>query len=137
MSLSAWEQQALDSIRAGLAGSDPQLATMLAAFTELASGEDMPARENLRPSPLRSIRSQRRKRLRLRLRPDLHPAYRRLRLHWALLLWLVVTAAIIGTGFILSRSGNPAPCPAAWPVSCPRQAPASSPAAAPAGHVSG
>jgi Protein of unknown function (DUF3040) len=32
MSLSAWEQRALDSIKDGLAGSDPQLAALLTAF---------------------------------------------------------------------------------------------------------
>ena len=48
MSLSAREQQALNSIRDGLAGSDPELATLLATFTEQASGEEMPPRENIR-----------------------------------------------------------------------------------------
>jgi hypothetical protein len=42
MSLSAREQQALNSIRDGLAGSDPELATLLATFTDQASGEEMP-----------------------------------------------------------------------------------------------
>ena len=45
MSLSAREQQALDSIKSGLAGSDPELAALLSAFTRLASGEEMPDRE--------------------------------------------------------------------------------------------
>ena len=48
MSLSAWEQQALDSIKDGLAGSDPELAALLSAFTQLASGEEMPDREKVR-----------------------------------------------------------------------------------------
>ena len=43
MSLSAWEQQALDSIKDGLAGTDPKLAALLATFDRLASGEEMPA----------------------------------------------------------------------------------------------
>jgi hypothetical protein len=51
MSLSAREQQALNSIRDGLAGSDPELATLLATFTEQASGEEMPPRENIRVTP--------------------------------------------------------------------------------------
>ena len=45
MSLSAWEQQALESIRNGLAGSDPELAALLSAFSRLASDEEMPDRE--------------------------------------------------------------------------------------------
>jgi DUF3040 family protein len=32
MSLSAWEQRVLDSIKDGLAGSDPQLAVLLTTF---------------------------------------------------------------------------------------------------------
>ena len=47
MSLNAWEQQALDSIKNGLAGSDPELAALLSAFTRLASGEEMPDREKV------------------------------------------------------------------------------------------
>ena len=61
MSLSAWEQQALNSIKDGLAGSDPELATLLATFTELASGEEMPVRENIRVIPHWVIRRPRRK----------------------------------------------------------------------------
>jgi Protein of unknown function (DUF3040) len=51
MSLSVREQQALNSIGDGLAGSDPELATLLATFTEQASGEEIPARENIRVTP--------------------------------------------------------------------------------------
>ena len=45
MSLSASEQQALDSIEATLTSSDPKLAALLAIFVRLASGEEMPVRE--------------------------------------------------------------------------------------------
>ena len=45
MSLSAWEQQALDSIKDGLASADPTLVARLTILTRLASGEEMPARE--------------------------------------------------------------------------------------------
>ena len=48
MSLSAWEQRALNSIKAGLAGSDPELTGLLSAFNRLASDEEMPAREKIR-----------------------------------------------------------------------------------------
>ena len=44
MSLSASEQQALDSIEATLTSSDPKLASLLAIFARLASGEEMPVR---------------------------------------------------------------------------------------------
>ena len=45
-SLGAWEQQALETIRDELAGSDPELATLLTTFTRLPAGEDMPVRES-------------------------------------------------------------------------------------------
>ena len=47
MSLSTSEQRALDSIKDGLAGSDPQLIALLTTFTRLASGEEMQAREEI------------------------------------------------------------------------------------------
>jgi hypothetical protein len=47
MSLSVWEQQALDSIKDRLAGSDPQLAALLTTFTRLASGEEMLVQEDI------------------------------------------------------------------------------------------
>jgi hypothetical protein len=47
MSLSGWEQ-ALDSIEGGLAGSDPELVSLLATFARLASGEEIPVHEEIR-----------------------------------------------------------------------------------------
>ena len=44
MSLTQPETQALGSIADGLAGADPRLASMLAIFSRLAAGEEMPAR---------------------------------------------------------------------------------------------
>jgi hypothetical protein len=79
MSLSAREQQAPNSIRDGLAGSDPELATLLATFTEQASGEDMPVRENIRVPPRWGI-----------------PRY-------ALVLWLLITVVLIGVALAFSR----------------------------------
>jgi hypothetical protein len=78
MSLSAREQQTLNSIGDGLAGSDPELATLLATFTEQASGEEMPACENIRPI------------LRWRI-----PRY-------ALVLWFLITVVLIGLALALS-----------------------------------
>jgi hypothetical protein len=62
MSPDAWEQRSLDSIRDGLAGSDPRLAALMGTFTRLASGEEMPVREELPERPLRAVRRSRRKR---------------------------------------------------------------------------
>lgn len=45
MSLSARERQTLHTIEKGLAGADPALSSLLARFTLLTSGEEMPARE--------------------------------------------------------------------------------------------
>src|SRR5207248_9781149 len=48
MSLSAWEQQSLDTIKNRLTGSDPELAALLITFTQLTAGEDMPVRATRR-----------------------------------------------------------------------------------------
>jgi hypothetical protein len=47
MSLSAWEQQALDCIEYELVGSDPKLAWLLATFARHASAEELPVREKI------------------------------------------------------------------------------------------
>ena len=47
MSLNASEQKALDSIEATLTSSDLKLASLLAIFARLASGEEMPVRERV------------------------------------------------------------------------------------------
>jgi len=69
MSLSAWEQQALDSIKDGLAGTDPKLAALLATFDRLASGEGMPAREKVQAGRRRSAHRPRRSRASRRWKP--------------------------------------------------------------------
>jgi hypothetical protein len=124
VSLSAWEQQALDSINDELAGSDPGLAALLTEFTRLASGEAMPARERIRPGWRRTTR--RRwwpRRHRCPAGPCPHPArgLRCLDLRWALLLlWLLVTVAVIVIALVLSHGGTPATgsCPGSWAMSC-------------------
>ena len=58
MSLSAWEQQALDCIEDELAGSDPKLAWLLATFARHASGEELPVRKKI-PPPTRPAPRQR------------------------------------------------------------------------------
>jgi hypothetical protein len=129
MSPDAWEQQALDSIRNGLAGSDPQLAALLTAFTRLASGEEMPVREGLGARPLRAVRRSRRKR-RHAHRGPVRRFCRRLGVERvALLLWLLITVGLITTAVTLSRSGSQSACMERWPGICADAAPAhSSPA---------
>src|SRR6202161_4798953 len=58
-SLSTSEQQALDSIKDDLASCDPALAARLTIFTRLASGEEMPARENVQAGSRRAGRGSR------------------------------------------------------------------------------
>ena len=100
MSLSAWEQDALDSIKHGLADSDPELVAQLAMFTRLASGEDMPVREKIQAVKRRVARRRRR-------------MYQRLGVGRAMLLvWLVTTAALIAAAVGSSRAsgtGRPGP----------------------------
>jgi Protein of unknown function (DUF3040) len=74
MSLSAHEQQTLDSIGQDLSVSDPELTSLLATFTRLTAGEDMPAREKTQTSARRATRPRRHRRRRTwdmaRRRPD-------------------------------------------------------------------
>jgi hypothetical protein len=127
MSLSAWEQQALDSIEGGLAGSDPELVSLLATFTRLASGEEMPVREKIRVlgrhatrRPLRNRRPRRGK---------VHRARPRLGLQQTIvLLWLAVTIALVAVALVLSRGSGNGPCPETWGAAvCTQQPPAHSP----------
>jgi hypothetical protein len=120
MSLSAWEQQSLDSIKDGLAGSDPQLAALLTTFTRLASDEEMPVREEIPPGSARTTqRSLRRPRNRHRAGgyPHSRPMPRRIRLQWAVMLvWLVITAVMITVAVVMSRGGSQGACQGAWPA---------------------
>jgi hypothetical protein len=61
MSLSSHEQHALHSIEDRLCVSDPELASLLATFTRLTAGEDMPAREKTPASPGTTRGSHRRR----------------------------------------------------------------------------
>jgi len=109
MSLSAWELQALDSIRDRLAGSDPELATLLITFTRLAAGEAMPPRATLRARSRRAIqRSRRRAR---RGRDQAGQVYQRLSSRYAVVTWLVVTLVMIGGAVGLSRGNGLSACP--------------------------
>ncbi len=109
MSLSAWEQNALDSIKDGLASSDPTLVARLTIFTRLASGEEMPAREKIQPGsrPSRPTAGQTR---RAQQRPGLYQAV-------PLLLWLVTTVALIAVALAYNR-GDHGTCTGSWGTFC-------------------
>jgi hypothetical protein len=131
MSLSTWEQQALDSIKDGLAGSDPELAALLTTFSQLAADEEMPARVTLRARSRRAVQSSRQRR---------GGTYQRVALRYALLVWFLITATIIGAAVALSRGDVHAACPRSWwAAACASQVPSSSaPFTAqtvPAGHL--
>jgi len=119
MSLSAWEQQALDSIKDGLAGSDPELAALLSAFTQLASGGDMPDGEKARAGSRRALRRLRRARWRATGRR----ACQRLGIQRAVLLWLLTTAAAIAVALALSTGGNHGTCTETAAMICTGPAP--------------
>jgi hypothetical protein len=134
MSLSAWEQQALDSIKDTLAASDPKLASLLSAFSRLASGEEMPTREAIRMGPRRAARRPSRKRRhradQRRHRADQmtrHVARVRESLgsrRTALLLWLAITAILITVALVLNSGNAPATCTYPWSIGCINSAPA-------------
>ena len=104
---SAWEQQALNSIKDGLARSDPTLVARLAIFTRLASGEEMPAREKIQAgSQLAVLRSgpQRRHTRRQEVVPPL--------------LWLVTTVVLITVALVCNRGGSQGTCTGSWATFC-------------------
>jgi Protein of unknown function (DUF3040) len=112
-SLSTSEQQALDSIKDDLASCDPALVARLAIFTRLAAGEEMPAREKVQDGSRRVVR---------RPRPEPRPTrrpYRRLGLQQAvMLLWLVITVALIAVALATSDGGSQGTCARSWATSC-------------------
>ena len=119
MSLSTREQQALDSIADRLTGSDPKLTALLAGFTRLASGEEMPLRERIRAGN------------EVRRTPGRVP--RRLGFQWAVVLLSLLTAVtVIAVTFALSHGRSPGPCTTSWYAACADSAPAHS--SRPASH---
>jgi len=124
MSLSAWEQQALDSIRNGLAGSDPQLAALLSEFNRLASDGEMPDREKIKAGSRRALRRLRYARWRSRFRRVRQRlGFRRA----ALLLWLLTTAALIAAVALALSGGDHTTCPETVVQICSGPAPGHSP----------
>ena len=139
MSLSAREQQALDSITDRLAGSDPGLAALLTGFTRLASGEEMPQRERIRAGPRRAIRCSRRQRRHPRGDQARRPAgrmSRRLAFQWAALLLSLLTAVtVIAVTTALNHGRSQGACTTFWNPACANPAPA--PGTRPASHRPG
>jgi len=128
MSLSVWEQQALDSIKDGLAGADPQLAALLTTFTRLASAEEMPVQETIpavsrrtRRWPLRTQRHS----CRADGCPGSRPMLGRAGLQWAVLLaWLVMTVVLMTMAPVMDHSGGSSgTCTGSWPTICSHSAP--------------
>lgn len=125
MSLSAWEQEALESIKNGLAGSDPELAALLFAFSRLASDEEMPDTEKTPAGSRRAFRRLRRARWRSSLRRACHRlGFQRTAL---LLLWPLITAALIAVALALNIGGNRGTCTETAAMICVSQAPGRSP----------
>ena len=112
MSLSAWEQQSLDTIKDRLAGSDPELAALLTTFTRLTAGEEMPVRATLRARSHRAI--QRSRRQAHRGREQVGVACLRLRSRYAVLAWLLVTMVMIGVAVALSQGDRESACSGSW-----------------------
>lgn len=127
MSLSSWERQALDAIKEGLARSDPRLATLLGTFTRLVSTEDMPAQEEIAAHPRRTIPcSQRKPRQRGRAGAAAgagacacsRSSAGLIDAQWGvMLLWLVITVAMITVALVSNRGGGTAAC-AGWRTVC-------------------
>jgi hypothetical protein len=130
MSLSEREQQTLDSIKDRLAGSDPRLAALLATFTRLTAGEEMPLREKIRASSRRAARCWSGKHRHLRRDTTRWPAYRmyqRLGFRQAgLLLWLVIAIVLISVAVAVSRGSGQGGCMASWAGVCAESTPAHS-----------
>jgi hypothetical protein len=130
MSLSPWEEQILDSIKDRITRSDPGLAALLDTFTKLVVEEDMPPRENIQASrraPCRPSRKRRRRRRHI-LRQTLGRAHGRLgHQRLGLLLWLLISIALITTALALNRGGSSTGCTPSWTVACTNPAPAQSP----------
>jgi Protein of unknown function (DUF3040) len=104
MSLSAHEQQALDGIADGLAHSDPQLASLLATFNRLTSGEAMPTREKVLMAPRDLGR---------------HARWLYSRLGWqrvALIVWLVLGIVLVAVALTVSHATTGQGCARSWPV---------------------
>jgi Protein of unknown function (DUF3040) len=97
MSLSSYEQHALHSMENRLCVSDPELASLLATFSRLTAGEDMPAREKA-PAGRVALRRSRHRRHPLRYGTRRLAGRPRQSLLWqaaGLVLGLLVAVAVV------------------------------------------
>ena len=131
MSLSARDRQALGSIQDQITGSDPQLASLMTMFTRLASGEEMPALEEIRAGgrrPRARAAAGRtaartpcalsgRTRRRLSRKPALY------------LLWLTVAITLVTVTLAINCGGGTGSCTQSWAAlgACAGQVPTDSP----------
>lgn len=116
MGLSSRDRQELGCIEERLVSSDPELASMLATFSRLVAGENMPERERIRTG-----RAARRRRHESREPADPgRPRGRISRSRKAVALWLVMTVALIVAAVTASHIGGAGPC-AAWSAACASQ----------------
>jgi hypothetical protein len=108
MSLSAHEQQALDSIEDGLCGADSKLASLLATFTRLTAGEEMPVPEKIQMGKRSATRLRRRPRRgtagQARVSPGLAAAG----------LWLLISVTMIAVVLALGRGDGNGTCTVGW-----------------------
>ena len=123
MSLNEPHRQALGAIADGLAGSDPKLASMLTIFSRLAADEEMPAGEKIRVRRRRAAALGPRRTWRHPRRGTVFPQPRRLyprlgRQRAMLLLWAVISAALLAVALALSTSGQKA-CIRSMGTACP------------------
>lgn len=113
MSLNSRDRQTLSQIEEDLAWSDPRFAARLSAFSRMANGEGMPARE----------------RIRQRIGPF---SGGRWWLRWtggAWIVWLVISMALLTVAIVLSHSGPAYGCAQWQGLSCTqRSAPTAPPA---------
>ena len=116
MSLSARDRQALSSIQDQIAGSDPQLASMMTMFTGLASGEEMPTLEDIRAGgPRPRARAAAGRAATRTPRALSHRTRRRLNRQPALyLLWLTVAITLITVTLAINCGGSTGSCTQSW-----------------------
>jgi hypothetical protein len=130
MSLSEQDQQALDFIEDGLAGSAPELVSLLATFTRVTTADEMPVREKIQVpwpgapgqprgggQPHREVTSRQ-----ARMRVT--------RLGWRralVALCLAAVIALVGFAMTISHHGGPGLCPVSWTAACATQAHGSQP----------
>lgn len=109
MSLSAREQEALGFIESDLVTSDPKLASLLATFARLTSGEEMPVREKIQVVRRWSAFGARRLGQRLG--------------NWRsmTLLWLLIAFALVAVALVVGNVGgsvSKGTCANGWPTTC-------------------